>query len=130
MSNSHEILLCVRSPLYYLLLAIADGLYKIVPLALATLFFGLQIVLARLNGSSLNVFGLMFPSIYLLFSRTYVDTLTAILMTALLIILMKINNEGGMHNKVLLFSISLLLMLTREFCCSTTTLNHYILDYA
>jgi len=114
MSNSHEILLCVRSPLYYLLLAIADGFYKIIPLALATLFFGLQIILARLNGSSLNVFGLMFPSIYLLFSRTYVDTLTTTLMTSLLIILMKINKENRIHHKALLFSIPLLLMLARE----------------
>lgn len=48
-SNSHKILLCVRSPLYYLLLAITDGFYRIVPIVLATLFFGLQIDLARLN---------------------------------------------------------------------------------
>jgi hypothetical protein len=90
MSGSKSILLCVRSPLYYLLLAIADNSYKIVPIALTTLFFGLQIILARLSGLSLSIFGLMFPSIYLLFSRTYVDTLTMVLITALLIVLMKI----------------------------------------
>ena len=114
MSSGHEILLCVRSPLYYLLLAIADEFYKIVPIALATLFFGLQIILARLNGSSLNVFGLMFPSIYLLFSRTYVDTLTTTLMTTLLIIFMKINKENRIHHKPLLFLIPVLLLLARE----------------
>ena len=113
-SSSHKILLCVRSPLYYLLLAITDGFYRIVPIVLATLFFGLQIDLARLNGSSLNVFGLMFPSIYLLFSRTYVDTLTTTLMTSLLIIFMKINKENRIHHKPLLFSIPLLLILARE----------------
>jgi len=112
--GSHKTLLCVRSPLYYLLLAIADGFYKIVPIALTILFFGLQVILARQNGLSLNVFGLMFPSIYLLFSRTYVDTLTTTLMTSLLIIFMKINKENRVHHKALLFSIPLLLMLARE----------------
>lgn len=85
-----------------------------VPMLLTILFFSLQIILARLNGSSLSVFGLMFPSIYLLFSRTYVDTLTAVLMTALLIVLMKISKENRICHKTPLFFIPLLLMLTRE----------------
>jgi len=114
MSGSKSILLCVRSPLYYLLLAIANNSYKIVPIALTTLFFGLQIILARLSGLSLSIFGLMFPSIYLLFSRTYVDTLTTVLITALLIVLMKISKEDRILHKTPLFFIPLLLMLTRE----------------
>jgi|GEM_PF-1428098 len=117
MSGGNDILLCVRSPLYYSLLAITEDFYKIIPVVLTTLFFSLQIILARLNNSSLSIFGLMFPSIYLLFSRTYVDTLTATLMTALLIVLMKINKrnkKSGIHHKTLLFFIPLLLMLTRE----------------
>jgi hypothetical protein len=96
------------------LLAIADGFYKIIPIALTALFLGLQIILARHNGSFLNVFGLMFPSIYLLFTRTYVDTLTTTLMTSLLIIFMKISKQNRIHHKALLFSIPLLLMLARE----------------
>jgi len=97
-----------------LLLAIANNSYKIVPIALTTLFFGLQIILARLSGLSLSIFGLTFPSIYLLFSRTYVDTLTAVLITALLIVLMKISKEDRILHKTPLFFIPLLLMLTRE----------------
>jgi len=120
----HKILLCVRSPLYYLLLAIADGFYKIIPIALTALFFGLQIILARHNGSFLNIFGLMFPSIYLLFTRTYVDTLTTTLMTSLLIIFMKISKENRIHHKALLFSIPLLLMLVRE---SSVTLPLFLI---
>jgi len=43
-----------------------------------------------------------------------VGALTATLMTTLLIVLMKINKESGIHHKTLLFFIPLLLMLTRE----------------
>jgi len=111
-SIGYEMLLCVRTPLYYLLIAVANEFYKIVPMILAFIFVVLQVILARLNGSSLSVFGLMFPPIYLLFSRTYVDTLTVTLMTALLIKLIKVNGKG--LNGILLFSIPLLLMLTRE----------------
>lgn len=117
--------LCVRAPLYYSLLALADGSYRVVPLALTLLFLALQIVLASLNKSSLSVFGLMFPPIYLLFSRTYVDTLTIALMNALLIVLMKAkarNNE--MRDHALLFSIPLLLALTRE---SSTALPLFLI---
>ena len=81
-------------------------------MVLAFIFVSLQVILARLNGSSLSVFGLMFPSIYLLFSRTYVDSLTVVLMTVLLIKLIKLNEKG--LNTMMLFFIPLLLMLTRE----------------
>jgi len=109
-----ELVLCVRSPLYYSLLAMSDGFYKIIPMILTGLFFIFQIILASYNGLSLSVFALMFPSIYLLFSRTYVDSLTATLSTLMLIALIKANTNSSKHYSILLFLTPMLLILTRE----------------
>ena len=112
--GSQQLVLCVRAPLYYFLLSLSSEYYKLVPAILVATFIILQIFLLRLNNLSLTVFGLMFPSIYLLFSRTYVDTLTTTLLTALLIVLSRIDRPNGRYNKLLLFIISLLIVLTRE----------------
>jgi len=112
--SKSELLLCVRSPLYYSLLAMSDGFYKIIPMILTGLFFIFQIILASYNGLSLSVFALMFPSIYLLFSRTYVDSLTATLSTLMLIALIKANTNSSKHYSILLFLTPMLLILTRE----------------
>jgi len=109
-----ELVLCVRSPLYYSLLAMSDGFYKVIPMILTGLFFIFQIILASYNGLSLSVFALMFPSIYLLFSRTYVDSLTATLSTLMLIALIKANTNSSKHYSILLFLTPMLLILTRE----------------
>ncbi len=112
--GSQQLVLCVRAPLYYFLLSLSSEYYKLVPAILVATFIILQIFLLRLNNLSLTVFGLMFPSIYLLFSRTYVDTLTTTLLTALLIVLSRIDRPNGRYNKLFLFTISLLIVLTRE----------------
>jgi hypothetical protein len=112
--SESELLLCVRSPLYYSLLAMSDGFYKVIPMILTGLFFIFQIILASYNGLSLSVFALMFPSIYLLFSRTYVDSLTATLSTLMLIALIKANTNSSKHYSILLFLTPMLLILTRE----------------
>jgi len=112
--SGYELVLCVRSPLYYSLLAMSDGFYKIIPMILTGLFFIFQIILASYNGLSLSVFALMFPSIYLLFSRTYVDSLTATLSTLMLIALLKANTNSSKHYSILLFLTPMLLILTRE----------------
>jgi hypothetical protein len=49
--------LCVRSPLYYMLLAVAGTFYKVIPALLFITFITLQYYLARLNRSNLDVFG-------------------------------------------------------------------------
>ena len=112
--SKSELMLCVRSPLYYSLLAISDGFYKIIPIVLTGLFFTFQIILVSYNGLSLSVFALMFPSIYLLFSRTYADSLTATLSTFMLIVLIKANANDSKRYNVLLFLTPMLLILTRE----------------
>jgi hypothetical protein len=109
-----EMVLCTRSPLYYSLLALAGDFYKIIPMILTGLYFIFQIILARLNGSSLSVFALMYPPIYLLYSRTYVDTLTATLSTLILIALIKTNTKNTKQYGILLFLLPMLLVLTRE----------------
>lgn len=112
--GGQELLLCVRSPLYYFLLALSGEYYKLVPAFLVVTFFILQFFFLRLNNLSPTVFGLMFPSIYLLFTRTYVDTLTTTLLTALLIVLSRIDRPNRKYNNLLLFIIPLLIVLTRE----------------
>lgn len=109
-----DLRLCVRSPLYYLLLALSSEYYKIVLIILVGLYFILQVRLARNSGLHSSVYGLMFPPIYLLFSRTYVDGLTVILSTTLLLSLIKLEAEDDKHYQTLLFLTPLLLMLTRE----------------
>jgi hypothetical protein len=109
-----ELLLCVRSPIYYLLLALAGDFYKTIPMIMTGLYLTFQIILARLNGSSLSVFALMYPPVYLLYSRTYVDTLTAILSTLLLIALIKTKTKNTKQYDILLFLLPMLLVLTRE----------------
>ena len=106
--------LCVRSPLYYMLLATTGIFYKIIPIILFIIFLTLQYIFARLNGSNLKIFGLMFPPIYLLFSRTYVDSLTTALMSAFLITLINLLNKNKVLNRILLFLIPLLITVTRE----------------
>jgi hypothetical protein len=106
--------LCVRSPLYYMLLAVAGTFYKVIPALLFITFITLQYYLARLNRSNLDVFGLMFPPVYLLFTRTYVDTLTATLMTALLLTLTNIARQNKPLHRIFLFVIPLLIVLARE----------------
>jgi hypothetical protein len=106
--------LCVRSPLYYMLLAVAGTFYKVIPALLLITFITLQYYLARLNRSNLDVFGLMFPPVYLLFTRTYVDTLTATLMTALLLTLTNIARQNKPLYRIFLFVIPLLIVLARE----------------
>lgn len=106
--------LCVRSPLYYSLLAISNEYYKIVLIVLVGIYFILQNKLAHSIGISLNVYSLMFPPIYLLFSRTYVDSLTAILSATLLLALIRVEGKNNQHYVALLFLTPLLLMLTRE----------------
>ena len=106
--------LCVRSPLYYSLLAFSNEYYKIVLIILVGVYLILQNKLAHSTGLSLSVYPLMSPPIYLLFSRTYVDSLTAILSAALLLAMLRIEAKNNKHYVALLFLTPLLLMLTRE----------------
>ena len=109
-----ELVLCVRSPLYYLLLALAGDFYKIIPMIMTGLYLTFQIILAMSKGLSLSVFALMYPPVYLLYSRTYVDTLTAILSTLMLITLIKTKTNSSKLYDILLFLLPMLLVLTRE----------------
>ena len=105
---------CVRSPLYYMLLGFSGEYYKIFLIILVGVYLIIQISLTHSIGLSSTVYALMFPPIYLLFSRTYVDSLTVILSTTLLTALIKAKTESDKYYKILLFSTPLLLMLTRE----------------
>ena len=101
--------LCVRSPLYYFLLALADNYYRVMLATLLLAFLFFQIRIAR-GSSNLVLPGLMFPPIYLLFSRTYVDALTALLATVLVWAL----SEASRRATVIVFIASAMLVLTRE----------------
>ncbi|MEM2731809.1 MAG: hypothetical protein QXK19_07245 [Nitrososphaerota archaeon] len=122
--NGVNLQFCVRSPLYYMLLGFSGDYYKIFLIILVGLYFILQTSLTHSIGSSSTVYALMFPPIYLLFSRTYVDTLTAILSTTLLATWIKARTGNDRYYKILLFSAPLLLMLTRE---SSTALPFLLL---
>lgn len=82
--------LCVRAPLYYSFLAISENYFKITLAILFIIFVVVQIRLVKSLGIDGGVIGLMWPPIYLLFSRTYVDALTSLLCSALLLFLIKI----------------------------------------
>lgn len=103
--------LCVRAPLYYFLLAITGNYYKVILACLLIIFIFLQVHMIRDTVSRIGLVGLLWPPIYLLFSRTYVDALTALLNTALLLILFRNRNKSM---NILLLLLPLLMVLTRE----------------
>ncbi len=105
--NANE--LCVRSPLYYYLLALTDKYYKVMLIALWLTFVVLYLRI-RIIRDSLKWPGLLFPPIYLLFTRTYVDALTALFALVLLWAL----SETSRRSAVILFITSVMLVLTRE----------------
>ncbi|MEM3014973.1 MAG: hypothetical protein QXN91_04825 [Nitrososphaerota archaeon] len=108
--NVHQ--LCVRAPLYYSLLAISQQYYRIVTAVLFIIFIYLQHRISGYLNINGTLFGLLSPPIYLLFSRTYVDTLTALLSSLLLLVLLKDSKEG--LSKLFLFLVPVLLVLVRE----------------
>ncbi|MCS7146075.1 MAG: hypothetical protein NZ938_05240, partial [Aigarchaeota archaeon] len=105
--------LCVRAPLYYSILATTRNWYWIAQATILLLFIYLQLRLTRLLSINSSVFGLMVPPVYLLFSRTYVDSLTALLSTCLLYSLVKHNSVSRLK-KALFLASPALLVLTRE----------------
>jgi len=111
--GSSELVLCVRAPLYYLLLGFLGEHYKILLISLFLTYSLLQALLARELGMRLSAISLMFPPIYLLFSRTYVDGLTAIISTTLILAILW-KDKLRRLSKLLLFSCPLLMVLTRE----------------
>ena len=111
--GSSELILCVRAPLYYLLLGFFGDYYKIFLILLFLTYLFLQALLARELSIRVSVISLMLPSIYLLFSRTYVDGLTAIISTALILAILW-KYKSSKFPKLLLFLCPLLLILVRE----------------
>lgn len=121
--------LCVRAPLYYSLLAVSQQYYRIVAAFLFIIFIYLQLRMFWYLKINNLYFGLLSPPIYLLFSRTYVDTLTAVLYSILLFVLLKDRPTGG-PSKLFLFLVPALLVLVREtsfsFPIFLITLGFYI----
>jgi len=105
--------LCTRSPLYYHLLSFFVIHPWIFTSAILLTFIITQFLLLRLFGSEPSYIGFFFPSIYLLFSRTYVDSLNVLLFTILLIFLLRFKDKNKL-NAIFLFTMPLLIILTRE----------------
>lgn len=107
--------LCVRAPLYYAVLALLGEAYWIANMIFFVLFIYFQVMLIRsLSDSAWHLFGFLAPPIYLLFSRTYVDSLTSLLSTILLYVLVKNQIKGKRLYKFALVALPALLMLARE----------------
>lgn len=102
--------LCVRSPMYYFLLSLTSDYYRIMLALVLISFFVLQIMVAG-GLSRLNLTGMLFPPIYLMFSRTYVDALTALLFTLLVYVILKPNQKWRFP---VLFLTTAMIVLVRE----------------
>ena len=111
--GSSELILCVRAPLYYLLLGFFGDYYKILLISLFLTYSFLQALLAREVNARLSAISLMLPPIYLLFSRTYVDGLTAVISAALILAILWRDKPSRLP-KLLLFLCPLLMVLVRE----------------
>ena len=111
--GSSELILCVRAPLYYLLLGFFGDYYKFFLISLFSIYSFFQALLAREMNTRLSAISLMLPPIYLLFSRTYVDGLTAVISAALILAILW-KDKPSKFPELLLFLCPLLMVLVRE----------------